>query len=235
MNSVTYRLQTELDFQKVILSLQDSNITFTSRKYSDSSFPGVAHSDGFGDITVTAGNEAALRLLIESETNTTPVRVNEEITNHSRKGVNVWQVILIIYALGVTVACARFWYLEEIRSEDKNNTSAWSWDGKELVAKRKETGRRSSVSRDANYDLNFELVVSYSRAGIRIAEWRDLNEDGYYEETYLFDAKGKYNGTQYDRNNDGLSEEAVFITPQRDTVKFVDSDKDGIFDVPSEK
>jgi hypothetical protein len=235
MKSVTYRLDSEQDFQRIIFSLEESSIPFMARKYSDSSFPSLSQSRGFGDITVPTEYEGPLRSLIETRTNTKPVQVEQSITGKGWKRKSVWQIILITYSVAVSVLCARYWYLNYRTSEDKNNTFEWSFDGQDFITKNKKTRIRTNLHRDANFDQNFEEVVSYSKKGVRLVEWRDLNEDGYYEETFFYNLEGDLTGEQFDRDNDGLVEESTIFIEGQDTLRFFDVNKDGVFELPERR
>lgn len=226
MNEVTYRLESEQDFRRVVSSLEQSNVPFSTRVCSDSSFPFVVNTQGFGDITVQAEGELELRSLIESVTHTNPLKVGQQ----TRRRINFRRAALITYTVVVSVMCARYWYLNYRNSEDKNSTFEWSYDGQDLVTINKKTGVRSHKSTDANYDQNFELFTSYSRSGILTAEWKDLNEDGLYEETHFYNDKGELVGDQFDRNNDGVSEEATIIFDDKHILKLFDRDGNGAWD-----
>lgn len=231
MNHVTYRLESELDFQRVTSTLNESKVFYSSRKYSDSNFPSLDLQQGFGDVTVSVDNEIELRSMIEELTGTKPQRVNKFVSQNSGKGVSVVQILLISYAFIVSLLCLRYWYLNYRTSEDKNSTFEWSFDAQILTTKRKESGITSARSIDANYDQNFELTMSYSKEGVRLVEWKDLNEDGYYDETSSYNLKGERTGVQFDRDNDGITEEVIIVLNNGDTLKLYDSNKDGTLEM----
>jgi len=233
MNRVTYRLESELDFRRVTSTLNESKVSYSARKYSDSNFPALDLQQGFGDITVSVDNEMELRSMIEELTGTKPQRVNQFVSQNSGKGLSVRQILLISYAFIVSLLCLRYWYLNYRTSEDKNSTFEWSFDAQVLTTKRKATGITSVRSIDANYDQNFELTMSYSKEGVRLVEWRDLNEDGYYEETSSYNLKGERTGVQFDRDNDGITEEVIIVLNNGDTLKLYDSNKDGTLEMKS--
>jgi len=233
MNCVTYRLESELDFQRVTSSLNESRITYTARKYSDSNFPSLDLQQGFGDVTVSVDSEMELRSMIEELTGTKPQRVKQFVSQNGGKGVNTRQILLIPYAVIVSLICLRYWYLNYRTSEDKNSTFEWSFDAQDLITKRKATGMISARSIDANFDQNFELTMSYSKEGVRIVESKDLNEDGYYEETSFYNLKGEITGVQFDRDNDGITEEVIIVLNNGDTLKLYDSNKDGTLEMQS--
>jgi hypothetical protein len=231
MNHVTYRLESELDFQRVTSILNKSKIHYSAKKYTDSNFPSLDLQQGFGDITVSVDNEMELRSMIDELTGTKPQRVNHFVSQNSSKGVSVRKIILISYAFIVSLLCLRYWYLNYRTSEDKNNTFEWNFDAQVLITKRKDSGIISARSIDANYDQNFELIMSYSRQGALLLEWNDLNEDGYYEEVSYYNLKGERTGVQYDRDNDGITEEVIIVLNNGDTLKLYDSNKDGTLEM----
>ncbi len=233
MNHVTYRLESELDFQSITLSLNESRISYTARKYSDSNFPSLDLQQGFGDVTVSVNSEMELRSMIEELTGTKPQRVKQFVSQNGGKGVSTRQILLISYAVVVSLICLRYWYLNYRTSENKNSTFEWSLDAQVLITKRKSTGMISARSIDANFDQNFELTMSYSKEGVRIVESKDLNEDGYYEETSFYNLKGERTGVQFDRDNDGITEEVIIVLNNGDTLKLYDSNKDGTLEMQS--
>ncbi len=228
---VTYRIESELDFKRLVSSLTESGILYNTRIYPDSSFPSFSQSRAYGDIVVNLENELELRSLIESLTGTRPQRVDQVIKNDKSKRKNVWQTILIAYAIVVSVVCLKYWYITHRSTEDKNHTFEWSLDTQDLITRSKETGVIIGRSRDANYDLNFESAMGYSRDGARLIEWRDLNEDGFFEEVIFYNLKGEQIGIQYDRDNDGISEEVIMLLEGKDTLRLVDFDENGVHDI----
>lgn len=228
---VTYRIESELDFKRMVTSLTESGILFTARVYPDSSFPSFAQSRPYGDIVVNQEDELQLRALIEKLTGTQPQRVDQVIRNKQSKRRNVWQTILLGYAIVISIVCLKYWYTNHRSSEDKNHTYEWSYDTQDFISIRKDNGVIVSRSRDANYDMNFESAMSYSREGAPLAQWRDVNEDGFYDEIFFYNLKGEQIGIQYDRDNDGISEEVVMILEDKDTLRLVDMDENGVLEI----
>jgi hypothetical protein len=231
MDFVTYRLGSELDFQRITSSLDESNIPYTTRKYSDTNFPSFDLKQGFGDVTVPVDSEKELRSMIEKLTNKKAQRVNQFVSQSSGKRVNALQILLVSYAIIVSLVCARYWYLNYRNSEDKNSTFEWSFNAQDLITIRKATGMTTARSIDANFDQNFELTMSYSKDGVRLVEWKDFNEDGYYEETSYYNLHGERTGIQFDRDNDGITEEVIIVLEIGDTLKLYDSNKDGTLEL----
>jgi hypothetical protein len=231
MNQVTYRLESELDFQRVTSTLNESKIHYSARKYSDSNFPSLNLQQGFGDVTVSIDNEMELRSMIEQFTGTKPQRVNQFVNQISGKRMSARQILLISYAFIVSLLCIRFWYLNYKTSVDKNNTFEWSFDAQVLITKRKDSGIISARSIDANYDQNFEVTISYSKQGVRLVEWNDLNEDGYYEKVLSYNLKGDKTSFQFDRDNDGITDEVIIVLNNGDTLKLYDSNNDGTLEM----
>jgi hypothetical protein len=231
MNQVTYRLESELDFQRVTSTLNESKIHYSARKYSDSNFPSLNLQQGFGDVTVSIDNEMELRSMIEQFTGTKPQRVNQFVNQISGKRMSARQILLISYAFIVSLLCLRFWYLNYKTSVDKNNTFEWSFDAQVLITKRKDSGIISARSIDANYDQNFEVTISYSKQGVRLVEWNDLNEDGYYEKVLSYNLKGDKTSFQFDRDNDGITDEVIIVLNNGDTLKLYDSNNDGTLEM----
>lgn len=234
MNHVTYRLESEIDFQRITSTLNELKVSYSARKYSDSNFPSLSLQQGFGDVTVSADKEMELRSMIEKLTGTTPQLVNQFSSQKSGKKLGVLQILLISYAVIVSLLCLRYWYINYRTSEDKNSTFEWDFDAQVLIAKRKDSGIISERSIDANYDQNFEVIISYSKQGVRLVEWNDLNEDGYYEMVLTYNLKGEKTGLQVDRDNDGLSDEVLIVLNNGDTLKLYDSNKDGTLEMKNE-
>ncbi len=231
MKQVTYRIESELHFQRIVSALEESGISFTTRIYSDSSFPSITQNDAFGDVTVGAESESELRSLIEKLTNAQPARIGETTSNGVGTWKKIWRAGIIAYAVVLTMICLRFWYLHSLIREDKNNMYEWTFDGRELITRSKATDHILHTSEDANFDKNFELSFSYSNQGILLSRWVDYNEDGFYEETIFYDLKGRLTGVQFDRDNDGIVEEATIFLENKDTLKLIDADQNGIFEL----
>src|SRR5690349_13226264 len=133
MKHVTYRFETELDFLTVISSLKESNIPFTSRKYADSSFPFLAQSKAFGDISVASENDAVMKTLIKNLTNTEPMSVDRDPEPPLGKTNKIWRILALVYMIVISLLCFRYWYINHRSMVDKNNTVEWSYDGQDLV------------------------------------------------------------------------------------------------------
>lgn len=231
MKEVTYLIESEIDFERIVSALNGSNISFRTRKYSDSNFPSLSQVNGFASITVSEENEMELQSLIVKLTSTQPLRIDSVIPGIGIGKRKVWQTVLIAYAIIMTILCFRYWYLEARTMEDKNVVFEWSFDGTDLFTKRKATGATISMSSDANFDQNFEMYISYSKEGIPISKSSDLNEDGFYEESNLYALNGKWIGVNYDMDNDGIVEQAILILEDKDTLKLMDTNKNGILEL----
>jgi len=231
MGQVTYRLESELDFLRITSSLKESNIPFVSRKYSDSNFPFFVQSKAFGDISVVLEDEAELKGRIKSLTRNEPIQVGQTNEIKVKKSNGIWRFITIVHVIVISLLCFRYWYISYRGSVDKNNTIEWSYDGQVFIMKNKETGIISHRSTDANFDLNFEEVKSYSRDGVNVVEWRDKDEDGLYEEVLMFNLKGEPIGSEFDMNNDGVTDRMIIILDGGDTLKLLDTNKNGFLEI----
>jgi hypothetical protein len=231
MEQVTYRLESELDFLRITSSLKESNIPFVSRKYSDSNFPFFEQSRAFGDISVALKDEAELRNRIKSLTNNEPLIVVQNNETKVRKSGGIWRIVTIVYAIVISLVCFKYWYINYRSGVDKNNTIEWSYDGQDFIMKNKKTGIISHRSTDANFDLNFEEVRSYSRNGVKVVEWRDKDEDGFYEEVLLFNLNEEPIGSEFDTDNDGVTDRMMIILDNKDTLKLLDTNKNGFLEI----
>ncbi|MFN8864485.1 MAG: hypothetical protein ACK5W1_09240 [Flavobacteriales bacterium] len=234
MQQVIYRLETEIDFQRVTVSLTESGIPFTYILHSNSSFPSLNLPQAFGDIAVPLEHELALCTMIQELTGRQPLRVGESTRRKSGKKIRIWQVLLISYAVLISLICLRYWYLNQRTQGEKFYTPEWSFDARELILRSKETGLISDFYQDANYDHNFELSIVHSKAGIPMYVWKDLNEDGYFEESISYNVNGEKTGFRFDRDNNGIDEEVLIILENGDTLKLYDSNQDGTFEIKND-
>jgi hypothetical protein len=235
MNPVTYRLESELDFQWVTAFLKESNIPFTSRKYSDSAFPTLETQLGYADITVAAEYEAVLRDRIadlERKRHNAAGVVAPQDASKKRKAA---RLLWILYTIIITVVCLRFWYLDYRNSNFKHYTNEWSMDGSRIHQKSKESGITLSTLKDANYDGNFERVFTYYKNGLRCEDFLDLDEDGTIEKVYFYNLNGGLSAVQFDHNDNGIVNELSYFLNDGDTLKLTDANEDGVFELEEDK
>jgi len=231
METVAYQIESELDFHRITSALEDANIPYTFKKYSDSTFPALGINKVFGEISVSSVHDHDLKTWIRELTNTEPKLLYSKTAAKSRKGKSNWTIALIAYAVVISVLCFKYWFFSYRNAQDKNNRFEWSADGQDLMMINKETGKITHRYTDANYDLNFEESRMFSKDGVNIAEFKDQNEDGVYEIGFLYNLNREPIGAQFDRDNDGIFEELLFILENGDTVKLLDSNRNGFLEI----
>lgn len=231
MKYTTYQINSEFDFQNIISSLDELQIPYSFRKYTDTSFPVLAQGKPFADIIIPSEYEAEVENQIRELTNTEPQKINLRKPGKSTNRYKAGSVLLIIYSIVMTALFVYYWYLHIRSAEDKNFTFGWSWNAKDLITKSKKNGSIVSVHRDENRDMNFEEYLFYSEDGSIISESKDVNEDGFFEETTLYNSQKKITGKQFDLNNDGIHEDVRFVLDNKDTLKLLYMNNNGFYEI----
>jgi hypothetical protein len=241
MQTITYRVESELEFQRIIGSLEDHKIPYTVIKHVDTSFPVLGLTKGYADITVPKEYERQIQSLLKAlQQDILPEEVPQEgdmlltnstISSNSKKN-RIWPIVLIGYSILVSLLLFKYWNIyRRSAAEDKNFNYTWSLDNTNLFIKHKKTGKNSHTYADANYDMNYEKLRSFSREGYLVLESYDLNEDGFFEQSYYFNQNGAVTGTQIDGDNDGLTDVATIVLENKDTLRLFDADKNGFFEI----
>lgn len=231
MQTVTYQIDSELDFTRITSALDETGVTYTYKLYSDSTFPTLGIGKAFGEISVSSEHGSELKTLIQELTHTEPKLIYSKTTEMLSKGKSKWTIALIAYVVIISILCFKYWFFNYRNAQDKNSRFEWSTDGQDLMMINKETDKITHRYTDANYDFNFEESRMYSRDGISIAEYKDINEDGFYETGILYNLKREAVGAQFDMNNDGVFEKVIFILENSDTLLLVDSNMNGFLEI----
>lgn len=230
MNSITFQIDSELDFHRITDALKTADIPYVYQKYTDAAFPAIGVGKPFGTITISSLYEENLKTLIQELTHTAPKLIQS--TSAEKVNKSIWSIILITYAIAISLLCFRYWFINYRNAQDKNNRFEWSIDGQDLMMINKKTGTITHRYTDSNYDLNFEESKMYSKDGFTIGEFNDMNEDGIYEAGYLYNLKNELIAAQFDHNHDGIYEEIFFILENGDTLKLIDTNKNGFLEIP---
>jgi hypothetical protein len=230
MNISTYRIESELEFHRIISALDELKIPYTIFKHTDTSFPVLGQTKSYADISVPKEFEKDTESIIKNTIQKEPTKVNYNTTSSSKKR-KIWQIALIGYSILITVLFFKYWYVYKKSSEDKNFKFEWSLDNTDLILKYKKTGNNAHLYTDANFDMNYEQSMSYSLDGYRVLESYDRNEDGIFEESYFFNLNGDLTSKNFDNNNDGIVERMEIVLENRDTLKLVDTNGNGYLEI----
>lgn len=231
MQTVTYQIDSELDFTRITSALDETGVTYAYKLYSDSTFPTLGIGKAFGEISVSSEHGHELKTLIQELTHTEPKLIYSKTSAMLSKGKSKWTIGLIAYAVVISILCFKYWFFNYRNAQDKNNRFEWSTDGQDLMMINKGTGKITHRYTDANYDLNFEESRMYSKDGLSIAEFKDQNEDGVYETGFLYNLKRELIGAQFDRDNDGVFEEIILILESKDTLRLLDTNNNGFLEI----
>src|SRR5687768_4328292 len=126
MSTITIQAETELEFQKIISSLQNVGIPFTVNKFSDTTFPSLSQINPYAVIAVPEEYEADVASIFRKGGD------KEARREHNRtaapKKTKFGRMLLIAYSVLVTVLLFKYWYIHRNASEDKNFVYEWSLD-----------------------------------------------------------------------------------------------------------
>jgi hypothetical protein len=87
---------------------------------------------------------------------------------------------------------------------------------------------------DTNYDKNFERTEEFAKGNLA-TESRDEDENGFFEKIYQYDQQGRIVAVNEDEDQDGLIDKFYIVMQKGDTLFFVDSDKNGVFELLNKK
>ena len=235
MKMVTYKIEKELDYLRIKQLFDEMNIHYSVKFYADSSFPSLDNLNGFADITISKDNESLLTNLLANE-NIESSLVEETQSHNSYKNkspnskIKIYNKLLILYSLIVSILLFRFWYITKQSSDDKNFYYEWNFDGTRLELINKSNKNTVYLYFDDNYDFNYEYMRVFNNEGKIVIDGYDLNENGFFEENYYYNNNNNIIHTQYDLNNDRIMDKIIVIFGQNDTLKFVLKDINGYFE-----
>lgn len=230
MEKVTYKIESEIELYRITSLLEELQIPYIQNLKSDSSFPVLNKVGEFGEISIPKEYEArAHHLFIKTEKQSIVVEnKNNRATPNATK---FWHIGLIIYSIIVTIIAIKYWHIDYRNKSDKNFIYKWNIENSELSLINKKTGKTIQLFKDLNYDLNYERSITYSSEGIKTSISIDNNEDGFFEHIYSLSKNGELTGESFDLNNDGNIEKMTIILLNGDTLKLVDKNEDGFFEL----
>jgi hypothetical protein len=237
MQIITFKIETEVELARVTSLFEERGIPYTVKRNSDL-FPYNGDRRPLAEILVLREFEKeALAILDEIEINTNVAR-NEGDPDAGGKADNqktgkrqrLWQSILIVYSLVTTILLIKYWDMNRKNSDAKNFKYAWNLSNTDLSMRYKKSQQLIQIFRDANYDLNFEKVETFSKNNsVMTSLSQDFDEDGFFDEITYYGKNGKIAGGAIDLDSDGWIEESIVILENGDTLKLTDKNQDGFF------
>lgn len=230
MKEITILVLDEITFLNIENHLEESDIEYTQRLLSNSSFGSLNEYQSFAEITIKTGDEEKILKVIEKEQYNNRLQISIAETK-GRKWSNYIKAGLIIYSILVTLICFKYWHLSYIASSDRNFDIKWNSDNTILNYIDKKTKKPVASYVDENYDLNYELQYGYYQGKGPISISYDEDENGYYEKVEHYSVDGRTAGWYLDADQDGLFEYSVTILENGDTLTAVDPDQNGIMEI----
>jgi hypothetical protein len=237
---VIFKIDNELTYFKLVALLETNKIWYIARRVENNLYPSLNLVGIYGEITVLEQDSEKVERFLEkkeysdSELSTEIVEGNytdKEIEKEAPKAKrNRTQTFLVIYAIVMTLITLRYWYANKNYQEDKNYTYNWNIDVTAFKTVLKGSMDVTTIYYDRNYDLNFEKSISYNN-GYKISESFDSNENGINERVNFFNKKGELTGYNINVDEDNCFEQLCIIMENRDTLYFVDKDRNYMFEV----
>lgn len=224
MGNITFTIENEQDCNRITGLLEEAEIPYAIRKYSDSTFPSFGQGRPYAEITVDESQKDKLQTLFSEEQE---VLVSNNVENPApKKKYNILQIALIIYAVIATILLLKYVHLNTISTYSKNYHYQWNYNNTVLAMISKKTGKTLTKWFDVNYDFNYEFTQEYSNNGDR-TEIFDFNEDGFNESVYYYNKYNQLVGKSFDWDADGVYDQHETILENKDTLVFTDKDANG--------
>lgn len=239
MEKYTFQIQDEFTYWRIIGFLDENKIEYSCRKIESSLFPSFNHG---GEIEVFAQDVPTVEELLRGEEDS-PTETNvyksasqalPTQTTQSGTTWNKWWYWLLGYSLLMTVLFIRYFLIAQVGTKDKNISYEWNATATALYARHTKTKELLQKNYDANYDKNFERIEQFAKGNL-IAELKDEDENGFFEKNYQYDQEGRITSVDEDTDQDGLIDKFYMVMQKGDTLFFVDSDKNGIFELVKKK
>ncbi|MDT3738034.1 MAG: hypothetical protein RO257_00895 [Candidatus Kapabacteria bacterium] len=220
MMSIIYKIENEIEYLRIISTLQEMKIEYTENKYSDSSFPVLNASEYYAEISVPEEYEESVNDIIN----------NKIVDNYSKNTVNEKPkkikfnyliLSLIIYSLISTFLCLYFWYSNNRVFLDKNFDVQLNTERTILTMVNEKSEKTAFLYFDENYDLNWEEYRTFSKSGEQAGISYDFNEDGYTDETSFYNRNQQKILSLFDTNIDGIYDKFEVLINDKDTTKFI--------------
>ncbi|MEH0153369.1 hypothetical protein V6R21_04435 [Limibacter armeniacum] len=185
------------------------------------------------------GDDFSIDLLLSEQHSEVFLELMEEAAVYSsferppqkeKKSSQMRFVMLSVYAVVMTFLFIKYYSIHIKTSESKHLNYIWSYDNTALIIEHNKTHETVNVFTDKNYDDNYEKVVGYVKGKKAIVSF-DRDEDGYYEEEYYYSLDGRKIGKSIDIDKDGAFDESIMVLESNDTLKFVDQNKNGIYEL----
>lgn len=230
MPTVTYQVETELEFQRIIASLDALGIPYTFRLHADLSFPVLGHMKPYAEISISKDYQEMARTVFLNEAYSTGATSGVAGIPSSGSRFKIGWILLITYAVLATIFLFKYWYIQHGSSEDRNFTYRWSLDNTYLFVDSKKSGQGLHTYVDEDYNFNFEELNSYFPDGTPMARAYDRNENGFFEHTLIFNLSGQLTATHIDLNDDGIVDDMKIILDSGDTLHLIDRNGNGFFE-----
>jgi len=236
---VIFKLSSELAYFKLISFLESNQIWYTARKVENNLYPSLNVGGLYGEITVLQTDSELTTHFLEnqeytetdllSEMEESKLPAENATASPSKPKKNRTQTYLIIYSVIITLVALRYGYLNTNYQEDKHYKYEWNVDATAVYTIFKKKSEIITASYDGNYDLNFEKSIGYSN-GYKVSESFDTNENGIFERVNYYNKKGELAGYSINVDEDFCFEQSCTILSNKDTLYFMDKDRDCMFD-----
>lgn len=212
-------------------TLTNTNIDYTERLLSDTSFPSLNKLNHFSEITIPSNYKSQIIEIIDEigiDNNYLLHTIN--IPNTSKR-TRFRTLALTTYSIIITVLFLKYWHIEQKNSNEKLSTSEWSYDNTVLTYKDKKSNQVTTKYYDSNFNDIFEKIEVFNKSNKPTVISYDKNEDGITDEEYYYGIEGRYSGFSIDKNYDNIFDYSEMILENGDTLKFDDKNNNGIMEV----
>lgn len=146
------------------------------------------------------------------------------------KRYGIWQILLFLYAIGMTMLFLKYYNINSKSGVDKNFEHNWNYNNTALTLKEKKTNQVAFVYFDANFDNNYERVEGYTNGKKHMVNY-DADENGVFEKINYYDLNGVLSGRSTDSDSDGLFNRMMFILEDGRQLNLIDLDKNGVYEI----
>lgn len=220
-------IENEVEWLNVKQVLESNDVPVTSVEKKDASFPHLDYSRYTFQLIIPEEYSAQYFRLIAADY---PTQVIQDTTDGKKSKAKLKRGLLIVYAIIISLAFIKYYDINRKVTMNKNFEYEWSAFNTQLRSIDKKTQFVNSVYIDANYNLNYEEVVSYSEQR-RFAESFDEDENGFYELTIYYDINGDVSGRSRDENQNGIIEFEEYVLENQEMLLLKDEDEDGHFSI----
>lgn len=204
--------------------LNENNIPFADPNLNRSSLPHLNSLESVNQIMIEEKYSQLVFKQLDDDINT------ELILPDANASYKKYVIGLAVLSFVFGILLLKYYKINQRASYSPNFDSSWNMTNTKLSMNFKKDGQLHAKYYDQNIDYNFELISEF-RDGLVVENYFDVDENGVIEKWESYNSQSEIIGGAMDSNQDGIWESTFYVLENGDTIKLVDSNNNGHFDL----